>query len=130
MIFALAVVPVPTGLSSPVSGSGVRASFGTSMATLLRAPSLVIKVDITRLGIQLPLSGAGNTAGSPMADQINLPAVSEKPPMGFHAADGFVAIPNLNQPFHGKSLSFTVLMKIGELKPVCESRAISSTPSE
>src|SRR6266436_7070258 len=128
MIFTFAVVSGPTGLNPPVSGSGMRASLGTAMA--LPVASLSIRVDITRLGIQLPLSGAGSTAGSPTVDQINLPALSVKPPMGFHAADAFVLIPNLNQPFQGKSLSFTVLMKIGELKPARESRAIYSTPSE
>ena len=43
------------------------------------------------------------------------------PPIGFQAAAGSPPMPRTSQPFQGKSLSFTVRMNIGELRPAIES---------
>ena len=42
---------------------------------------------------------------------------SVMPPIGFQAAAGAPPVPSASQPFQGKSLSFTVRMKIGECRP-------------
>ena len=62
--------------------------------------------------------GRGQRAGSPSADHISRPNGSVKPAIGFQAAAGCAAMPSASQPFHGKSFSFTVRRKIGELRPL------------
>src|SRR5262245_12395412 len=74
-----------------------------------------------RLSIQPASYGAGITAGSLRADQTSRPKRSENPATGFHAASGLPSMPSASQPFHGKSLSFTVRRNIGELSPVSAS---------
>jgi hypothetical protein len=61
---------------------------------------------------------------------MSRPNGSLKPPIGFQAAVGAVPIPSVSQPFHGKSLSFTVRMKIGECRPAIASKPIFSIPAE
>src|SRR5712691_9526485 len=82
-----------------------------------------------RLIIQPESYGAGSRAGSPTADHSSRPNPSLNPAIGFHAASGVLSIPSASQPFHGKFLSFTVRMNIGELRPAIESNPIFSTPS-
>ena len=60
-------------------------------------------------------------AGSPTADHISRPMASVKPPTGFQAALERSRTPRCSLPFHGYSLSFTVRMKTGELRPLTES---------
>src|SRR6266853_2249236 len=83
-----------------------------------------------RLSTQPVPFGDGSRAESPTACHISRPNGSEKPAMGFHAAAGRVSMPRDSQPFHGKSLSLTVLTNIGELSPATESKAIFSIPAE
>src|SRR6266851_9830339 len=67
-----------------------------------------------RLSIQPESYGAEKRAGSPIADHKRRPNRSLKPAIGFQATSGVTSTPRLSQPFHGKSLSFTVRMKTGE----------------
>ena len=108
--------------------SGSSASGGTLVPSA-PAPATAM-LGLKRLAIQVLLCGAGNRAGSPSAHQINRPAASVKPPIGFQAACGLASMPNFNQPFQGKSFNFTVRMKMAELNPACASRAIFSMPAE
>src|SRR6266702_1198421 len=48
--------------------------------------------------------------------------------MRFQAEAGRASMPRLSQPFHGKSLSFTVRMKTGESRPAIESIPMFSIP--
>src|SRR5215510_3626026 len=105
VIFARAVLPLPISWKAPVPGSGASASSGIDTGD---AGSIATAAVTTRLSIQPPPYGDGISAGSPSAAQARRPAGSEKPPMGFQAAVGFVARPTRSHPFHGKSLSFTV----------------------
>jgi hypothetical protein len=75
------------------------------------------------------LSGSGSNAGSPTAAHTARPTGSVKPATGFQAARAPPSAPTWSQPFHGKSLSFTVRRNIGETTPACESTAMFSTPS-
>src|SRR5579862_5993533 len=74
--------------------------------------------------------GDGMIAASPIADHIRRPNGSVKPAIGFHAAVGSDATPSDRMPFHGKSLSFAVRMKIGESRPAIESKPMFSMPAE
>ena len=69
----------------------MRASLGTAM--VLPVASLAIRVDITRLGIQLPIVWCREHCGVADGGPDQPPGPSEKPPMGFHAADAFVVDP-------------------------------------
>ena len=66
-------------------------------------------------------SGSSSSAGSPTAAHTRRPAGSVKPATGFHAARAPPSTPMASQPFHGKSLSFTVRRNIGEPIPAWES---------
>jgi hypothetical protein len=127
VIFAFAVLPFPASRSAPVVGSTTSASSGIATPAFA---SVVVLDGTARFATQLPLYGAARRAGSPRAAQSRRPAGSEKPAIGFHAAAGFVAIPRRSHPFHGKSLSLTVRMKIGAFMPSSESHATFSTPCE
>src|SRR3990172_6751538 len=81
---ARALLPFPASRKSPVPGSGIRASSGSSVSDLL---------------------GGGGEGG-------------EKPGKDSPGGRGRLAVPNLSQPFHGKSLSLTVRRKMAELNPV------------
>jgi hypothetical protein len=62
--------------------------------------------------------------------QSKRPNGSSNPPTGFHAVVGTALIPSRSQPFHGKSLSFTVRGKIGDDMPAWESNPTFSMPLE
>src|SRR5262245_50125466 len=108
---ARAVLPLPTSRTFPVPGSGTSASSGTGTSD-----SAAIDAT-TRFGTQLALPGDGNSAGSPIADQMSRPVGSPNPPIGFQAAVGRAATPRRSQAFHGKSLSLAGRMKTAELNP-------------
>src|SRR5262249_36414442 len=127
VIFARAVFPLPTSWKAPVPGSGASASSGIDTGDV---QSIVTAALLTRLATSLPPECEGIGAKPPSGAQDRGRAGSEKPPIGFQAAVAFVAKPTRSQPFHGKSLSFTVRRKIAELNPDWESWAMFSTPCE
>ena len=55
-------------------------------------------------------------------DLVKLKWSTDKPvSVHLHGYDIKFEVPSVSQPFQGKSLSFTVRMKIGELRPAIES---------